>query len=245
MTMNWNAIAYQNQHSYVWQHGESLLELLAPKSDEYIVDLGCGAGQLAEKIAASGAHVLGLDSDSAMITQAQTNYPHLSFQVANATTFTLETPADAIFSNAVLHWVTDAEAAVRQVAKALKPKGRFVAEFGGCGNVSTIINALSEVTKQKLQPWYFPTIAEYTAVLESVGLETVYATLFDRPTPLGDAGLTGWLSMFGKRFFSELPEKDWQKITDKVEESTQSLFKEGQWIADYRRIRVVAIKQPD
>lgn len=181
--MNWNATAYQKQHSYVWQHGESLLELLNAQPDEEIVDLGCGTGQLTEKIVATGAKVIGLDSDRAMIAQAQSNYPNIPFRVANATDFELENPADAIFSNAVLHWVTNAEAAASQIAKMLKPGGRFVAEFGGHGNVKTILNALSKVTSKALQPWYFPTISEYSTLLESNGLEVVYVMLFDRPTP--------------------------------------------------------------
>ena len=240
--MNWNASAYQKQHSYVWQHGESLLELLNAQPEEHIIDLGCGTGQLTEKIAASGAKVIGLDSDRAMIAQAQTNYPHISFKVADATSFELENPANAIFSNAVLHWVTEAEAAANQIVQALKPGGRFVAEFGGRGNVKTIIDALSEVTNQHLQPWYFPTVAEYATLLESVGLEVIYAALFNRPTPLEETGLAGWLDMFGKRFFAELPEKEWKEITDKVEEKAEKLYQSGQWIADYRRIRVVATK---
>ena len=241
--MNWNAIAYQKQHSYVWQHSESLLELLNAQPGEEIVDLGCGTGQLTEKIAASGAKVVGLDSDRAMITQAQSNYPNIPFQVADATNFELENPADAIFSNAVLHWVTDAEAAVSQIAKSLKPGGRFVAEFGGHGNVKTIIDALSEVTGKVLRPWYFPTIAEYASLLESNHLEVVYTTLFDRPTPLGETGLAGWLAMFGQRFFSELSEREWQEITEAVEGRAQSLYQDGQWIADYKRIRIVALKR--
>ena len=248
--MNWNATAYQDKYSYVWQHGEGLITLLNAQPGEFIVDLGCGTGQLTSEISAKGAKVIGLDSDRAMIAQAQSNYPNIPFQVADATSFETESPADAIFSNAVLHWVTDAEAAVNQITKMLKPGGRFVAEFGGHGNVKTIIEALSEVTGEKLQPWYFPTIAAYATLLEKAGLEVVYATLFDRPTPLGEAGLAGWLAMFGQRFFSDLPEKEWKRITDAVEGKARwqshspgvSLYQDGQWVADYRRIRVVALK---
>ena len=239
--MSWNATAYQDKYSYVWQHGEGLLSLLNAQPGEYIVDLGCGTGQLTEEIAATGATAIGLDSDRAMIAKAQSNYPNIPFQVADATSFEIETPADAIFSNAVLHWVTDAEAAAEKITKELKPGGRFVAEFGGHGNVKTIIDALSEVTGDVLQPWYFPTIAEYASLLEKAGLEVVYATLFDRPTPLGEAGLAGWLGMFGQRFFSALSEKEWQEITESVEEKARSLYQNGEWVADYRRIRVVAV----
>ena len=240
--MDWNANAYQKQYGYIWQHGESLLELLNAQPEERIVDLGCGTGQLTEKIAASGADVIGLDSDRAMIEKAQTNYPHIPFQVADAISFELDNPADAIFSNAALHWVTDAEAAVCQISKSLKSGGRFVAEFGGRGNVKTILETLSKVTHQTLQPWYFPTISEYATLLESAGLEVVYATLFDRPTPLGEAGLSGWLEMFGQRFFPEKSQDEWQQITNAVEDKARSLYQNGQWVADYRRIRVVATK---
>ena len=118
----------------------------------------------------------------------------------------------------------------------------MVAEFGGHGNVKTIINALSKVTGKALQPWYFPTLAEYASLLESNHLEVVYAMLFDRPTPLGEAGLAGWLVMFGQRFFPTLPEQEWREIVDAVEAEAQSLYQDDQWIADYRRIRIVAIK---
>ena len=242
--MNWNATAYQKQHSYVWQHGESLLDLLNAQSDEYIVDLGCGTGQLTEKIAASGASVIGLDSDRAMIDKAQSNYPHIPFRVADATDFQLDTLADAIFSNAVLHWVRNAEAAAIQIAKALKPEGRFVAEFGGHGNVQTIIQTLNEVTEKTLEPWYFPTVGEYASLLEKHGLEVVYANLFDRPTPLGETGLIGWLDMFGQRFFSHLPAQSWDNIAQTVESRAKNspLYQDGEWVADYRRLRIVAIK---
>lgn len=207
--MDWNAACYQNQCSYVWQHGESLLSLLDPQPDERILDLGCGTGQLTDKISASGTMVVGLDSDRAMIAQAQANYPHITFEVADAANFQLAKPVDAVFSNAALHWVTQAEAVVCCVAAALKPGGRFVAEFGGKGNVQTILSALESASgRTALNPWYFPSLGEYTMLLESVGLEAVSALLFDRPTPLGESGLAGWLEMFSQRFFADLSAED-------------------------------------
>ena len=241
--MDWNAACYQNQFSYVWQHGESMISLLAPQPGERILDLGCGTGQLTDKIAASGATVTGLDNDRAMVTQAQTNYPHVTFEVANAADFQIADPVDAVFSNAALHWVTQAEAAARSVAAALKPGGRFVAEFGGRGNVQTILSALERVSGQvALNPWYFPSLGEYTMLLERVGLEAVFARLFDRPTPLGEAGLAGWLEMFGQRYFADLSPQEWAEMVRAVESSVPQLYRDGEWIADYRRLRIVAIK---
>ncbi|MEO0768864.1 MAG: methyltransferase domain-containing protein [Cyanobacteria bacterium J06649_4] len=243
-TRDWNASDYQENYSYVWQYGESLLALLAPQPDEHILDLGCGTGQLTAAIAKSGAIVRGVDSDRAMIATAQANYPHLSFDVASADSFQLKTPVDAIFSNAVLHWVPQAEAVARCVQKSLKPGGRFVAEFGGKGNVQTILSALEEVSdRTDINPWYFPSLGDYVALLESAGLTVTFAHHFDRPTPLGDAGLSGWLEMFSQRFFADLSPDEWSQIVAGVEATVPQLYQNGVWLADYKRLRIVAVRR--
>ena len=240
---NWNAAGYQDQFSYVWQYGNSLLSQLNAQPKEQILDLGCGTGQLSAQIAESGASVLGIDSDTAMVTQARGNYPELPFKVGSADDFQLEGPVDAVFSNAVLHWVTDAGAAAVCMARALKPGGRLVAEFGGEGNVKTILNALAEVSGEAdMHPWYFPGLGEYVALLASVGLKVTFAHLFDRPTPLGEAGLAGWLTMFSQRFLPPMSPDEWAAQVKAVEAKVPELYQENEWVADYRRLRVVAVK---
>ncbi len=241
--MSWDATNYQDDFSYIWRNGESLLAQLNPQAGEHILDLGCGTGQLTQQIAESGAKAVGIDSDRAMITKAQTNYPHLTFKVADAANFQLETPVDAVFSNAALHWVAQAEAAAGCIVRSLKPGGRFVAELGGKGNVQTILAALEKVSgRSDLNPWYFPSVGEYTTLLEASGLEVTFATLFNRPTPLGKAGLAGWLKMFGQRFFSDLKESEWVSVVEAVEKEASKLYQADEWVADYRRLRVVATR---
>ena len=239
----WNAANYQDQFGYVWQSGESLISQLAPRPGERILDLGCGTGQLTRAIADQGAVALGIDSDSAMISQAKNNYPTLSFWTDSADSFQLLTPVDAIFSNAVLHWVPKAEAAAHCMAKALRPGGRLVVELGAHGNVQTILTALEKISgKKNLNPWYFPTLGEYVALLEAAGLGVTYAHSFDRPTPLGATGLAGWLDMFAQRFFRHLSAEAWGELVQQVEAEIPQLYQDGTWIADYRRLRVIALK---
>ncbi len=249
---SWNTALYEQQHAFVWQYGESLLELLAPKGGERILDLGCGTGQLTEKIAQSGAFVQGIDSSLSMISTAKVNYPHINFAAADARDFQVEEPLDAVFSNAVLHWIKSPEAAIDCVEKALKPGGRFVAEFGGKGNVGAIVRALVSVLSeigpeepQALNPWYFPSIGEYAGLLEKQGFEVGYAVLFDRPTLLegGSAGMVNWIEMFAGGFLSGLSDDVRSHVIHTVEEHLRSvLYHDGNWIADYRRIRFVAVK---
>ncbi|MCC3405670.1 MAG: methyltransferase domain-containing protein [Microcoleus sp. PH2017_10_PVI_O_A] len=250
---SWNTALYEEQHAFVWQYGESLLKLLAPKAGERIVDLGCGTGQLTAKIAESGAFVQGIDSSLAMISTAKSNYIDINFAVADGRNFHVEEPLDAVFSNAVLHWIKEPDAVINCVEKALKPGGRFVAEFGGKGNVGAIARALLSVLSEfglkepeSLNPWYFPSIGEYALLLENHGFDVGYAVLFDRPTPLegGSAGMVNWIEMFAGGFLSGLSPFVRSGAIDRVEECLRpALYRDGNWSADYRRIRVVAVKK--
>jgi trans-aconitate methyltransferase len=240
----WDANLYENKHSFVWQYGESLIELLSPQKGEYILDLGCGTGQLTQQIAATNAEVIGLDYASSMIEQAQKNYPDLKFTVADARNFEFSQPFDAIFSNAALHWIKEPAAVIKCIWQALKPGGRFVAEFGGKGNVQAIVEALESTIQIIHNPWYFPSIAEYTSLLEEQGFCVTYATLFERPTPLeGEAGMANWIQMFGSHLRSEVPPEQQVEVVRDLEHHLRSnLYRDGVWFADYKRIRVVAIK---
>jgi trans-aconitate methyltransferase len=247
----WNTTLYERSYAFVWQHGASLLELLAPQPGERILDLGCGTGQLTEQIAKMNAEVIGIDAAFSMIEKAKQNYPQLQFAIANAENFQVDALFDAVFSNAVLHWVLEPEAAIRCIHQALKPGGRFVAEFGGKGNVQAIVTALlrglesMDLPFQSINPWYFPSIGEYTTRLEQQGFDVTYAVLFDRPTRLedGEAGLAKWLQMFASRYLEGLSSVQRSRLIQIVEESLKpTLYREGIWIADYRRIRVIAVK---
>lgn len=242
---DWNSELYESSHGFVWRYGSDVLARLEPQAGESILDLGCGTGQLTAQIAAAGATVLGLDSSPAMVGQARQNYPKLTFRLADARTFAVEYPVDAVFSNAVLHWVPEAAAVAGRVAAALKPGGRFVAELGGQGNAARIHAALATVLRERGLPVepgvYFPSVGEYSTVLESQGLEVRWAELFDRPTPLeGADGMRAWITMFHSYM---LPEAQREAILDQVEDLLRpALFRDGQWFADYRRLRLRAQK---
>jgi len=248
----WNTALYESKHTFVWQHGEALLELLSPQPGERILDLGCGTGQLTQKIAMSGADVRGIDYAPAMLEKARQNYPHLQFAIADARRFQVDQPLDAVFSNAVLHWIKEPDSVLYCIRQALKPRGRFVAEFGSKGNVKAIVEALYSALEengyaasQEISPWYFPSIGEYATRLEQQGFNVTYAVLFDRPTPLegGNTGMASWIQMFATSFLSRLSAEQQTKVIQAVEDRLRPmLYQNGTWIADYRRIRVIAIK---
>jgi trans-aconitate methyltransferase len=247
----WNAGLYDEKHSFVWKMAAGLLELLEAKAGERILDLGCGTGHLTEKIAATGAKVIGVDRSPEMIRQARERYPALLFEVMDAREIAFTEPFDAVFSNATLHWIKEPEKLTRGIAKVLRPGGRFVAEFGGKGNTTELMAAV-ERTWSRLgfpgpapKPWYYPSIAEYAALLEKHGLEVTYAILFPRPTPLedGERGLRNWLEMFGSVLLERLPRDQRSAACESIEhEARAALWRDSQWVLDYRRLRIVAGK---
>ncbi len=249
----WNTELYENKHDFVWKYGSDLIEILAPKQGEKILDLGCGTGQLTNQIAATGAETIGIDNSGEMVEKALKNYPNLKFILADATNFNFAEQFDAVFSNAALHWIKPPEEAIKCIYRALKPEGRFVAEFGGKGNVEQISKAISEAiaaekyaSEPTINPWYFPSIGEYSTLLEKAGFEVNYATLFERLTPLkgGEAGMRNWIAMFAGSIIDRIREEYYPEIMVKIETKLKAnLFKNDLWFADYKRIRIVAKKK--
>jgi trans-aconitate methyltransferase len=243
----WDAARYQDRHSFVWRYGANLLESLNPQPGERILDLGCGTGQLTAEIARSGATVTGLDNSAEMLAEARKNYPDLAFVLGDAAGFQFPEPFDAVFSNAVLHWVKNAEGAVKSIARALRPGGRFVAEFGGQGNNASVRAALRAVlgpSADEQSPWYYPSVGEYAPILERHGFEVREARLFDRPTPLeGEDGMENWLRMFTGSYWRQFPPDQVEDIVRRlVDHLRPTLYQDGIWTVDYRRLRVLALK---
>ena len=246
----WNPALYQSSHSFVWEYGRELVQLLAPQAGERVLDVGCGTGQLTHAIAESGAATVGIDLSPAMIQEARQNCPELAFAVADAASLPFRDTFDAVFSNAALHWVRNAPAAVADISRALKRGGRFVAEFGGRGNVARVTDAVYRALRdlglshpEELNPWHFPSVGEYAALLEQHAFEIGYTALFDRPTPLdpGGGALAKWLEMFCEPFLRAVEPSARRKFIGLVERYARpDLEQNGVWTVDYRRLRVAA-----
>jgi trans-aconitate methyltransferase len=245
----WDSALYDDRHSFVWRAGAGLLDLLNPQAGERILDLGCGTGHLTAKIAEAGAVAVGLDSSPAMIAQARQNFPSLRFVLAEARDFRFEESFDAVFSNAVLHWIHDAEAVVKCVAAVLRSGGRFVLEMGARGNVESIRKMLEDVLTESgrtpKSPWFYPSAGEYSTLLETHGFEIRTAQTFERWTKLEhpDRGLREWLEMFAGSWFEGISPADRAALIATIEDRLRAtLYKDGSWWADYRRLRIEAVK---
>lgn len=248
----WDATLYDKQHHFVSDYGADVLQWLAPKTNEHILDVGCGTGQLAAQIAESGAIVLGTDASADMVANAKAAHPNLNFEVVDGTKLPYQENFDAIFSNATFHWIENQNALAEGLFKGLKTGGRLVAEFGGKGNVKSITDAIKAAAEQLgfadkviTNFWFFPSISAYSTLLESKGFEIEQIWLFDRPTKLiGEEGMYVWINQFAQHAFKNLTNEQAESIKNlAVEILKPTYFINGEWVADYRRLRIKAWKR--
>lgn len=244
MSQSWNAEEYARHARFVADLGRPVLELLAPRAGERILDVGCGDGALTQRIVERGCKVVGVDSSPELVAAAR----RLGLEVieCDATAMQFEKEFDAVFSNAALHWMKDADTVIARVARALREEGRFVGEMGGQGCVKSIQGALVEELDrrgydgQKAVPWYFPSVDDYGARLAAAGFELSYIALIPRPTPLPD--MMGWLTTFSGSFTALLPPDERTDFLRSVQAQLrpQLCDTSGNWVADYVRLRFKA-----
>lgn len=163
----WSSSLYNKHANFVYSAAftSPVLELLAAKPGERIIDFGCGSGEVTLVLknqveAAQGGVVVGVDFSESMVcvvwrANANQNFTLLP-QIAQAKANGLEhafvsdvqalgLPShiaplterfDAVFTNAALHWCKSNPAGVLEsVKKVLKKGGRFTGEMGGFMNI--------------------------------------------------------------------------------------------------------------
>ena len=249
MTQTWDPVAYERNGAFVHGLADGVLEWLGPQPGEYILDLGCGDGQLTRRMRDMGVHVLGVDASAEMVAAARERGVEAEQAQAEMLPFR-DATFDAVFSNAVLHWVRGQDEMMKQVHRVLKPGGRFVAEMGGHGNIAAIHVALMAVLDRHGYGGredgvnYYPTAESYSKRLTHHGFKVEQVALIPRPTKLGENGMGGWLRTFRRGVLDGLP----KAVQDCVVKETTDLLAhalrddDGNWIADYVRLRFIASK---
>ena len=243
----WLPARYASNARFVSNMANPLLNLLAAKEGEVILDLGCGDGVLTNLICNTGATAIGVDSSIDQIIA--TRKLGIQAVVMDGQNLAFKQIFDAILTNAALHWMTSPKEVISGMWRSLKPGGRLVGEMGGAGNIKAITQAIYNVLgRRELEnkasfPWYFPDLKEYKEQLEIQGFDVKYIEQFSRPTPL-PGKLENWIDTFGEHFLFILSEDDRIKFKEEVTEVLRpELYSpHNRWVADYVRLRFSATR---
>ncbi len=247
MTQTWDPKRYASIAGFVPALGTPLIELLAPRAGERILDLGCGDGSLSAGIAARGCTVVGIDNSVAQVEAARAR--GLDARVADGQALTFDGEFDGVFTNAALHWMPRQDLVLDAASRALRPGGRFVGELGARGNVARIVEALGEalaaigVDATPCNPWTFPAGADFRRSLQMSGFDVQVLDVFERPTRF-ERELADWLTLMAQPFVNAAPPDARASVIASVTERLRPvLFRDGAWQLDYVRLRFAARKR--
>ena len=244
----WDPERYARNARFVAELGAPVVELLAPRSGERILDLGCGDGALTEKLAELGVDVVGVDASPEQIEAARARGLDARVMSGQALEFEAES-FDAVFSNAALHWIKQADAVIAGIWRLLRPGGRFVGEMGGAGNVGRVqaamyaVLAARSIDAAERDPWFFPTPEDYRGRLEAAGFSLRSIELIPRPTQLpGD--IVAWLETFAEDYLAAVAPAARAGLLAELAEALAPDLSDGKgnWTVDYVRLRFAADK---
>ena len=193
MTRDWDAATYQRVSDVQVEWARDVLARLPLDGGETVLDAGCGSGRVTAMLLERlpEGHVVAVDGAPSMIATARdTLGDRATVILSDLLELELDESVDAVFSNAVFHWVLDHERLFERMAAVLKPGGPLIAQYGGAGNVRQFLEVATEVARREPYgahlrdfrgPWNFTTPDYARAALEGAGFTEVEAWLEPRP----------------------------------------------------------------
>jgi trans-aconitate 2-methyltransferase len=185
----WDPAAYHQASDVQEARAELLLGLLPLRGDETVLDAGCGSGRatlrLLERL--PDGRVIAVDSNERMAEHARETLGDRATVIhSDLTELELEEPVDAIFSNAVFHWIQDHERLYERMYAALRPGGTLVAGFGATGNLDRIFAAAADAAREpEFEPhltsyepgWRFRGVEDTEALLSTAGFTDIEVSI--------------------------------------------------------------------
>ena len=193
MSRDWDAATYHRVSGPHVEWASALLDRLDLRGDETVLDAGCGSGRvtlmLLERL--PRGHVVAVDQATSMVEHAREALgDRATVFRADLMELALDEPVDAVFSNAVFHWVPDHDRLFARLFAALRPGGRLVAQCGGEGNVAAFHRAARAAASKPPYaehlagwegPWNFAGPGDTAARLRRAGFESVETWLEPYP----------------------------------------------------------------
>lgn len=186
MPSDWDAATYDRVSDPQVEWARVVVERISPEGVAVILDAGCGSGRVTELLCDRfpDANVVGVDVSEAMITEARRRLERYGTRVTLVRQSLLDpipVTVDAVFSNAVFHWIDDHDRLFGNLARALRPGGQLVAQWGGKGNVSRLLEVAASLGAPTPPPRGFATAEATADRLRTAGFGSVRTWLEEAP----------------------------------------------------------------
>jgi len=262
---DWDALTYDNISDVIESWGLDLIERLNWKGNEIVLDAGCGSGRLTKIISTKlpKGKVFAVDLDSSMIKLANERLGKISnvkFIQSNICDIELQDKIDVIFSNAVLHWISNHRKVFRHFWQILKPNGQLSIQCGGYGNLTKTLSVFNKVRKSLEfcnyfcnrkgesiwnEPWYFAKAEDTVKILKEIGFKNIEVSLENKVAKFHDKeDYFIFIKTIVLRPYLEYLSNDKLKnmFAKAVLHEIETNFKELQWKLDYVRLNIHAKK---
>jgi trans-aconitate 2-methyltransferase len=254
LAREWDAGEYEKLSAPQTRWGAGVLGRLKTRGDEAAIDAGCGTGRVTELLLEKlpGGSVLAVDKSLAMVEAARRRFagePRVRVERQDLLSLEVRERVDLVFSTAAFHWIKDHDRLFRNLARALKPGGRLVAQCGGEGNISRATEAVDEtVQNERFRPYfegwkddkYYADPMTTAGRLEAAGFEEVETWLHDEVAAFDSVGdLTRFLGVVVLGGHLErLPEGERTPFAAEVAEKIAAV--DGTPALDYVRLNIMA-----
>jgi len=191
-TRDWDAGTYDRVSGPQEDWSRTVIDRLALAGDEVVLDAGCGSGRVSELLLERlpRGSLIAVDGSPQMAEAARTRLGDRARVLqADLLEVEVEDGVDAVFSNAVFHWIADHARLFDQLELALRPGGRLEAQCGGEGNVAAFYALVAEVAarpsfREHLEgysPTHFAGPESTASLLREAGFVAVRCWLEPRP----------------------------------------------------------------